>query len=121
MSAGNFLRANYSADAGTVHPIRIQPETAALVINGVTNAVPAGPIDSPISAKVSGGRRGIGLKARTVTIAFSPTAPTGYETDEPITLPVLQQSVWNGIGKGQTGTYLASPIVVLYKSPERVG
>lgn len=120
MSAGAFLRAIYESDAGTFHPIRVQPETVALVIEGVTNTVPGGPINSPISARVGGSRRGIGLKARTVTVEIPGGGATGYIENAKITLPVLDPATYLALAPNQTGTYLGQTATVLYKTPERV-
>lgn len=119
MSSGAFTRTFYERNNGDVHPIRVQPETLTLNIGGA-NSAPAGPADSNISARVSGGNRGIGLRARTVTFVYD-TAPAGYKQDSPITLPWLQETTFDAIGKGSTGTYGGQAITVLYTSPERVG
>lgn len=120
MSAGSYLRSRYTSDDGEVHPIRVQPETVALTIDGTANTAPTGSITSPISARVSGSRRGIGLKSRMVTVVFSAAPPTGYKADSPIALPWLEQSTFSGISRGDTGTYLGQAVEVLSKSPEQV-
>lgn len=121
MSAGGFARSRYAADSDDIHPIRVQPETLSLTVGGVANAAPAGAVTSPISAKVSKGNRGVGLKPRTVTIVFTGTAPTGYKADSPITLPLLTEAAYDAASKGATGSYLGGAIEVISKSPERVG
>jgi len=118
MSAGNYLDAFYTSDLINVHPIRIQPETAALVIDGVTNTIPAGPADFPISAKVSGGKRQLGLTARSVTVKWTTTPPTGYDDEGEITLPWLDPTTWLGLAKEQTGTYLTQGVTVVRKTQE---
>jgi len=119
MSAGPFLRSRYVSDEGDVHPIRVQPETIALTIDGTSNVPTTDSITIPISARVSGSRRGIGLRSRTVTFVFTDNRPVGYEADSPLTLPWLQSSTFTGISRGDTGTYLGGDIEVLYRSPER--
>lgn len=90
MSTGSFINSLYNSNkTGDVHPIRIQPETLTLSVAGVTNAAATGPAGSPISAQVSQSKRAKGLNARTVTFKFTPTAPTGYKAESPITLPWL--------------------------------
>lgn len=120
MSAGIFTKTQYAGDGGArIYAIRVQPETLALTIGTVANAAPAGPVTEIVSAKVSGGRRTSGLSARKVRVEFSGTsAPVGYEASGTITLPILSPTVYAGINKGATGTYLGSPIVVLGKTPE---
>ena len=79
MSAGSFLISKYLNDAGNVQPIRVQPETLAAAIGATTNAAPAGALTAgqPL-ARVSGGKRRIGIKARSVAVRFGATPPTGY-------------------------------------------
>lgn len=120
MSAGNFTRSFYTTDAGAVASIRIQPETLTLSLDGGTNLSPGGPATLPISARVSGSNRGIGLKARTVRFRFTGAVPEGYATNGILTLPVLSQTFYNAINAGDTGTYLGSAVEVVGKSPERV-
>lgn len=125
MSAGAYSRSRYTRNNGDIHPIRIQPETLSLTIDGTANTAPAGTATSDISASVSKGRKGIGLKARTVTFVFTGTPPTNYKADSPITLPALQEAVWDKAVKGATGTYAplgtAVNIEVLYSTPEKAG
>lgn len=119
MSAGAFTRSKYEDDAGIVHNIRIQPETLALVIGAQTNGAPAGAVTGRVSAKVSGGRREIGLNARKVTVAFNEgSAPDGYDPTGTIALPWLQVLSFASINRGATGTYLGAPITVVGKTPE---
>lgn len=113
MSAGAFQISAYETDSGAFMPITIQPETLALTIGGVVNAAGIGPTDDSFgSARVSGGDRQIGLKARSVSIKFT-AAKAGYKTESTITLPVLRKSVHDGYSKGQVGTYLDTPIIVV--------
>lgn len=113
MSAGAFQISAYETDSGAFMPITVQPETLSLTIGGAVNAPGAGPTDDSFgSARVSGGDRQIGLKARSVSIKF--TAPkTGYKAESTITLPVLRASVHAGYSKGQTGTYLDTACIVV--------
>lgn len=121
MSAGAFVRTRYQGDVLTdVYPVRVQPETEALVIDGVSNAALAGVPNRATSAKVSGSRRGFGVSCRTVTIKFTGALPTGYKPDQPIRLPILTPTVYSAIAKGQVGTYLGQPIEVVGKKPEYI-
>lgn len=121
-SSGKFLvGAKYEADDGSIHPIRIQDETASATIGGAANAQPSGAVDSPISAEVGGSRRGIGLKARTVTIGWTADPPTGYAEGSKVKIPVLTTARYNAIQKGAVVSYQGTAGVVISKSPERVG
>lgn len=112
MSSGVFQDVNYELDNGTILTCRCQPETAELVIDGVTNAPPTGtPTAGLGSVRVSGGNRQIGIKARSVTIKFTATK-AGYKEGSSIRLPVFSKTVWDGLAKGQTGTYLTVACVV---------
>lgn len=107
MSNGSFTSSRYlSTKTGLIHPIRVQPETLTLVVNGVTNAAPAGAIANPISAQVSQGKRSLGLNARTVTVKFPAPGTSGYKADSPISLPWLNgDTAFNAFAKGQAVTY----------------
>ena len=119
MSAGAFLQTSYESDSGEVHPIRVQPETAAANFGGA-NAAPAGPITSSISARARGGIREYGLKARAFVIVFTGAVPDGYEPGNQYRIPVLTPARFNGTAIGTTGTYLGAPARVVSKVPERV-
>lgn len=108
MSTGKFEKHFYlSNKTGLVHPIRVQPETLTLNVGGVANASAAGPATSPISAQVSQSKRSLGLNARTVTIKFPTTAPTGYKVDSPITLPWLNGTAdFDAFAAGDSVSYL---------------
>lgn len=106
MSAGSPILSVYEANAGGSFPIRIQPETLTLTINGVANAAGTGtPAAGTPSASVSRGRRTNGVNARLVRFKFTATLPPGYAMDRTLTLPILTPAVYNGIVRGQTGTY----------------
>lgn len=120
MSAGAFLDAFYELNSGSIAGIRIQPETAALVLNGVTNTIPAGPANLPVLAKATGGRRSYGINCRLVRVKFTGTPPTGYKEDSVITLPWLQADTYEALVRGQTGTYLTASVKLVGKSPEEV-
>ena len=118
MSAGQFIISSYGAsyDLAQVHPIRIQPETLA--------AQPTTPADaptSPISARVSGGKRTLGLIARKVVLRddiLDP--PAGYQPSGRLVIPILSDADFATITKGSTLTYLGIEMVVVGKIPEYV-
>ena len=61
MSAGAFSLTRYEADdVADIYPIRVQPETLALVVNGVTNTPPTDPANQAVSARARGARRSFG-------------------------------------------------------------
>lgn len=120
MSSGPFINSRYETNKGTVHRIRIQPETQGLSITGAgTNGPAAGAIDTPGSAVVSRGKRAFGINARTVTIRF-PGTVEGYLSRSPIRLPVMSPTLWNSIIEGQIGTYLGNACEVIGKGAETI-
>lgn len=125
MSAGAFIDSVYSTDSGGLYPIRIQPETATLSINGVANTAASGPVPAGVpSAQVSRGRRSHGVNARLVRIRFTGAVPPGYKPEGTITLPVLAQAVYAQYAKTQTGTYtllgVDYDIAFVGKTPETI-
>lgn len=121
MSAGNFVRSRYEADSGAVHPIRVQPETLTLTLGGSTNGPADGTVTNGISARVSGGRRQLGLTARKVTIQFvSGTVPAGYQEGGTISLPWLDPTTFAALGAGATGLYQSAAVELVGKSAESV-
>jgi hypothetical protein len=112
MSSGVFENVNYELDNGTVLTCRVQPETAELVIGGTTNTPPTGtPAAGLGSVRVSGGNRQIGIKARSVAVRFTATK-SGYKEGSSIRLPIFTKTMWDGLAKGQTGTYQGVACVV---------
>lgn len=126
MSAGAFAKAKYEADTGLIFGILIQPETETLILNGVTNTRPAGAKTPGLPrALVGGSRRRRGAFTRLVRFKFTGTVPDGYlGGNSALTLPVLTQSMFNGLDEDQTGTYTingtAYDVIYIGKSPERV-
>lgn len=115
MSAGQFLRSFYQLDNGEVARARVQPETIAGF-----NAAPAGPATVPGSARMGGGRRRFGINARFITAAWSGAAPTGYDADGVIRIPILTPASYNAIELGDTLTYLGGTLEVIGKTGEKV-
>ena len=120
MSAGQFLNAFYETNSGNIAGIRVQPETAALVLNGVTNTIPAGPADQLASAQVGKGRRSIGINARLVRIRFTGAVPDGYQAGGEIALPWLQFASFEALPKNATGTYLGVGVTLVGRSSETI-
>lgn len=117
MSSGTFSRSKYELDGGIVCPIRVQPETLALDIDGATNDAPAGNVTLSVSVYARKGKREYGIGARNIVIAFTAGAPAGYK-DEPLSVPILTPAVFTGINVGDTGTYLGSACEVISKAQE---
>lgn len=119
MSAGAFTKSRYIANNGDIHPIRVQPETLALQFGATPNDPPPPPVDTNLHARVGGGNRGYGLKARSVTIAFKVDAPAGYKVGSYIRVPILQAGLWNAINIDDTCQYLGETATVIGVNPER--
>jgi hypothetical protein len=125
MSAGAFTRSRYQAsyDDAEIHPIRVQPETIAMADSetpATTNAAPTDSITNPISAKVSAGRRELGLKPRKFVLEVTGTPPTGYSTGSQVTLPILTETFYNALAVNDTVSYLGATWEVISKIPEDV-
>lgn len=118
MSAGQFTRSRYEADSGEIHPIRVQPETITATLGGNANSAPAGAVTVGLSAQVSQSRRALGLTARKVTLAWTSAVPDGYDPRGTIRIPILTRTAFDDIQVGDTGTYLATDVTVVGKSPE---
>lgn len=121
MSSGAFVNSFYeSNELGTVHPIRVQPETVSLTLGGQANTAPAGAGAIGPSAQVSRGKRALGINARTVTVRLT-AALAGYLAGSTISIPWLDPGTFAGITpKVTTGTYLGTACIVTGKSPEKV-
>ena len=125
MSAGSFLRTRYQAsyDTSEIHPIRIQPETAAMAEEGAptnTNDAPSGSVTNPISAVVSNSRRSLGLTPRKFNLQLTGTAPTGYVVGSTVAVPILTEAFYNSIAVNDEVTYLSTTWQVVSKTPEQV-
>jgi hypothetical protein len=110
MSAGAFVTTFYTADDGTVHPLKVQPETLTMSVDGNTNAPTATAATTKYYARVGGGCREIGVRARRVNIKFD-NAPAGYKQDQVISLPwVGSKAVFDAMTPGMAGTYDAGGV-----------
>jgi len=118
MSAGVFTRTKYQSDTNGIYRVLVQPETLLMEIDGVANAAPLGDVDQFVSAKVTKGKRGIGMGCRAVAVRFTGTVPTGYKTGGIILVPVLTSALFNSILPTSDITYLTLPAEVVYIRPE---
>lgn len=125
MSAGSFTTVGYPADygAGTnIHPIRVQPETLTATAGGSANT----PEDiatatSPISAMVSGSRRGLGLHARTVRLKSPAVPPATYSVNSKTEIPAVSKTFYTAcLVTGATVNYLTTTWVVEGTTAEKV-
>lgn len=107
MSSGPFILQKYETDKGNVVPIRVQPETETLTLNGGANTQATGSqTPGAPSATHSGSYRRAGTHARTVTIRMlAPVSGTQIVTGSLITLPVFSRTVWDDYSIGNEGTY----------------
>jgi hypothetical protein len=121
MSAGEFSISKYETNNGDVVPIRVQPETLALTIGAATNDAPAGDVQTGWpSANATANRRQNGINVRYVRLKWSAGAPTDYAANSVLVVPILTKAMWDGIARGQTGTYLGSGVTVATKINEKI-
>jgi hypothetical protein len=122
MSAGEFEISIYETNEGNFAAVKIQPETAAAIVDNVTNAAGAGPVNQEARASVSKGKRTNGINCRRVTLEWTGTVPTGYSGD-PVTIPALTPAFYaacNPNNASATGTYLGEQVRAVGRSPETV-
>lgn len=119
MSSGAFVVSKYETDSGEIMPIRIQPETAVTSIGSGANTAPSANVTIPFSARARGGKRKLGVTARTVTLRPVGTSPAGYKEGQLLIVPILKPALYNATKNGDSATYLGTPFLVVGKSPER--
>ena len=126
MSSGPFVILAYQAnyDINAFHPVKVQPETVSLTINiNGTNVDNTGGLPSditnPISCRVSGGTRTLGLNAAKIRLEWTGTPPAGYDPNGILTLPLLNSAI-RSASRGATGTYLNVAVRVVGTTPEIV-
>lgn len=119
MSAGTFQRARYEDNNANIYPCRVQPETLAATIDGTDNTAPVGAVTSDVSANMTASRRKYGVQARRIRLALKAgsTPPAGY-SGQSVTIPVLQQAVWDDAAKDADVTYLGTTWTIVSKLPE---
>lgn len=120
MSSGAFQSAKYETNSGAVLKCRVQPETLAFTIASVTNDATAAAIDTPGSARMTGGRRKLGVTARAVYINFDDGAPAGYKDGVTYSVPCLQEAIYDAAETAATGTYLGTTCRIVGRRPESV-
>lgn len=123
MSAGVFELSKYETSSaglgGIIMPIKVQPETLAAVVGGVTNAPPTGDVDFPLRVSVSATNGEYGVKPRKVTLRFTDQAdlPDGYSGQD-VTIPLMTPAAAAAALPGATGTYLTKAVTVVSIKPE---
>lgn len=121
MSAGIFEVSKYETNSpalgGIIMPIRVQPETIAAIIGGVSNAAPAGDVDVPLRVSVSAGNTEYGVKPRKAVLRFTGAAPADYSGDD-VSIALLTPAIAAAAIPGATGTYLGAAVEVISSRPE---
>jgi len=114
MSSGSFIIAKYETDDLSVRPVRVQPETVIAATNPEATGTLAGSL-----IRVSGGRRRIGTKARSMTLKQNiGAAVNGFQPTREITLPVFTKAAYDALTIGAAVTYNGSAWTVAGRSPE---
>lgn len=123
MSGGVFSISRYASDynAGAeIHPIRVQPETILATTGLVDNDPPSGTLTSPISARISGSQRTLGLVARRIRLRVTGDPPATYAEGSRTTIPALTPAFYAACVKGTEVTYLGTTWEVTGRTAERV-
>lgn len=119
MSSGVFESGKYESNEGDIYNCRAQPESKGLTLGGVANAYPSGIVEQKVSANLTGSTRQNGVTARKVRVQLTATL-AGYKADAVLTVPVFQESVWNGYTPGQVGSYLSTAVKYIGKTSESI-
>jgi hypothetical protein len=109
----SFVLSKYESDAGTVHPVKVQPSTIT-----AWNAAPTAAYNAP-QVRVSGGKRRIGIKCRSVALAQNiGAAVNGFQPIRVIRVPVLDPTAFEALDIGETVTYNTTSWRVYGKTKE---
>jgi hypothetical protein len=112
--AGSFVFANYETDLGDIRPIKVQPETIAGAWNPEATGNAVGSL-----VRVGGGKRRIGIKARSVTLKINVGAPVGgYQPTRTIRLPMLDKTAYEALAIGDEVEYDGATYIVSGASPQ---
>ena len=95
MSEGSFVNGVYGRANGSLHNIRVQPETLTMTVGGVANASAGAAADSPFPAVVSRGRRQKGLNARLIRFEVTNGGTTDVEQGSILSLPWLDPDTFD--------------------------
>jgi hypothetical protein len=126
MSSGEFTRSKYECSADNrIYRIRVQEETLEATFGGTANSAPAEPAAGATankgtgSVRVSGSNR-LGIRARSVTIAWDTDPPDDYKEGGVVKIPVLTKAAWDAWTLDATGTYLETAATILGRQDEEV-
>ena len=120
MSSGAFTFTKYETDAGKILKCRVQPETLAFAVGSTTNSAPTADVDTAGSARMSGSRRALGVRARAVYVSFDDSPPSGYKVGVVYPVPALRPAVYQAAASATTGTYLSTPCRIVGLRAESV-
>lgn len=122
MSAGKFEVGRYQLNNGSIAAVRVQPETRGLTIAGSNNDYPAGAATLPGQYALNlGGKRRRPFSARSVTLQWVTTAPTGYDPTATVRVAIFTQTVYDAIIRNASvGTYLGLAVRAVGLSPETI-
>lgn len=120
MSSGAFTISKYETNSGAVLKCRVQPETLAFTVASVTNSATSAAVDTPGSARMSGGKRQLGVTARAIYISFDDAAPDGYKDGVIYPIPCLREDIYDAAETATTGTYLGVACRIVGRRAESV-
>lgn len=119
MSAGEFVISSYdSSETGFTMPVRVQPETLLLFVNGIANSGSGTPVNLGLFAQVTKNRNAYGVGCRSVTVKWDGAPPTGYKPGEALRIPVMTEAAYASYIPGSTGNYLGSSVVIVSRTNE---
>lgn len=120
MPSPHFKHAKYALDkGGIIVRVKVKPE----VVDATLNPEPTGDFTSGWpTAKVSIGRKGIGIRPRYIVGEWkTPDGhPDGYDPAGYIRIVILTKAKFDAIALGQDYTYLTFPLVVIAAENERI-
>lgn len=119
MAIGAFITAKYEDNAGDTRAIRVKQATIDLAFGSVTNAQGTGTTFTKPRAKVSGGRRSLGVHARTVTVKLTEVGASG-EIGSLIRVPWFKRSTFDDLVENTVGSYNGSDCELIGKSEEKI-
>lgn len=122
MSAGGFVGAIYESNVlGETMPALVQPETLTLTLGNVANSSAGEDITLPLRVSMSRNRNALGVKARTVSLRWTATPPTGYKAGSVVRVPIMDPELFDAVNPNVTaGTYLGAAVICVGKTPEFV-
>jgi hypothetical protein len=124
MSTGSFVDSIYQSNkpSSNLHPIKVQPETLTLTLDGTANTAPAGPTTSELRAFSSSRKRRGAVNARKVGLEVTSAGPNEYKVGSQIYVPWLDPDTFYTVTLGDniTGTYNGAGVKVIGSSEEKI-